>query len=206
MHLHCPVSVLGAGWVLIALLAASSGRSTPVPLPSAVSVRAVQCERLRDRGGWFELAVELVVARSAGPMAPVDRVRVRTSLAYEAGSGNEKTWRFFESWAETVSLAPGTATLRFYLPPEIVTRDRVQSDALLYAIEIEVGGAPQSVSAAATSRTLRPPGARERFLERTRLEAVTTTGVFVPQHLSPFAFDADRPSPSVNRTGEMGPR
>ncbi len=192
-------------------LAASSGAVPalqPALAPDAaeVSVREVRVAQLRPGAPWLEVDVRLAVAPGRSGARHADRVRVVLRLAYETASvAGERAWRGFQAEAEAVSLAVGSASVRFYLPPEVVERDRVRAENLHHWVELVQEGATQPTSQAAVSTLLRTDEARARFVGRLGDEFARNSGILVPQHLSPFAGDPGRPAPTFVR-GQLGGR
>jgi hypothetical protein len=86
--------------------------------------------------------------------------------------------------------------VRFYLPPEVVERDRVRAENLHHWVELVQDGAPQPISNAAASASLRADEARARFVGRLGEEFARNAGILVAQYLSPFAQDPAKPAPT----------
>ena len=153
---------------------------------------------------WLEMSVE-VAAKPGGRSISgefVDKVRVTLNLGLESGEGAAKKWAFYRSSAEAVSLEGGAkAIFRFYLPPEVLKRDRVSLGEAnkLYVVELEAAGKPVQTSRAGVSAKITSEDARRVFLSRVVAEGSRNEGVLVPQYLSPFAHDAQRRAPSVVR-------
>jgi hypothetical protein len=197
-----------ASWMVGALalpcvLLPASERNAAPPAAPEVAVRVVRSELLRQAGGWLEIDVQIVVKTRSASVRFAERVRVTLSLACEPAGPSGTDLRFFRATTEAVALPAGTSHLRFYLPPEVVERDRVRTDRLHSLVELEMEGQSLPAVAAAMSTALHPPGQLARFKVRVAAEAPANDGILVPQVLSPFAFDPRRPAPTVvRRAGE----
>jgi hypothetical protein len=204
--------------VLLPLLALTSapltvsGQSTPPP-PAAsaeggdhVEITGVKFAAARSPLGdtWLETEVE-VTARPGGRAVMgefVDNVRVILNLGFEIGDGGSKKWAFYRANVEAVTLEGGVKSVfRFYLPPEVVKRDRLPSgdSGKHYVIEFEVGGRPIPPMKGSASAKFASEELRRVLLGKVAAEGTRNEGVLVPQHLSPFALDSQRRSPSIVR-------
>lgn len=160
-------------------------------------MREVRVAQLRPGAPWLEVDVRLAVVPGRSGARHADRVRVVLRLAYEtAAIGSPRLWRGFQAEAEAVSLGVGSASVRFYLPPEVVERDRVRVENLHHWVELVQDGEPRPTSNAAVSASLRTDEARARFVGRLGEEFARNAGILVAQHLSPFAQDPARPAPT----------
>lgn len=169
-----------------------------------VNVTRVSFEPARspvDAQVWYEAEIVLAIRPAAAAKTRyVDRVRVTLSLGCVPGSGTERAPVFYRATAEWVAAEEGNATMRFYLPPEVVQRDGLRGDAKYYGVEIEAGGKVQALGRdAISSQTLTSAEALTAFQQRVARDAPANDGVLVPQFLTPFAYDARRPSPSFLR-------
>jgi hypothetical protein len=200
-----------------ALLFLTLVSAAPLPLtaqtPSAAAAEAgaqvavsspVKFSGARFGGdNWLEAEVE-VEARPGGRAASgqfVDKVRVTLSLGMEAADDKgAKRLVFHRSSAEAITLEGGTkAFFRFYIPPEIVRRDKLRPDVKFYVVEIEAGGQPQPPAKASASNDFTSMESIRNFLAKVSAEAGQNEGVMIPQYLSPFALDSQRRAPSFVR-------
>jgi len=177
------------------------------PAENVLEVGDVKFGTVRASSGdtWMEVLVE-VSARPGGKAAAgdfLDQVRVTLNLATEFGEGAVKKMNLYRASVEAVALEGGAKSVfRFYLPPEVVKRDRLTSGEAgkYFLIEFEVGGKPvASVVKGSFTAKFADPGMRRQFMSRITSDASRNDGVLVPQHLSPFATDAQRRAPSVIR-------
>lgn len=153
-----------------------------------VEVDRVDFERVPGPGGsWYAAVVRVVVTPAGQGDAFVDRVRVALNLGFELGSLGAKRFEFYRSTATAVSARRGRASFRFYLPPEIVERDRLRGDARYYLIELAADGEPMPLNRRHVSPGLPTPEALAAFRARVAAEAASNDGVLVAQPDSPFA-------------------
>jgi hypothetical protein len=170
------------------------------PEGAAVEVRSVKFTTLRAPGTnetWLEATVEVTVTATpgAGPAGRfADRVKVTLNLSL-----NPEGTGFFRTSAEAVSLEAGRSAFRFYLPPEVVRREQVNTDPYAYAVEVAVRGRAEAVSPDAVSSNVRSAEALRSFKDRVAQAAPLNDGVLVPQYLSPFAGNAGSDTPSFVR-------
>jgi len=183
----------------------AAGSAWPAAVPAAaqppaaeVAVSAVRIAVLREAGGWCEAEIELAVKPPPGAGRFVNRVRVSLGLAVEP-AGPPGRFDFYRAEMEAVALAEGRASLRFYLPPEIVERDRLEREKVHYAVEIAADSRPQPPSRAARSARLDTPVAAASFASRLAAEAPRNDGILLPQYLTPWAHDPRRPAPTPVR-------
>lgn len=183
---------------------------TAQPAPPAqgeaaqVEVAAVKFGAARFNGeNWFEAEVEVNVKPGGRAISGqfVDRVRATLNLALEAlDDKGAKRLTFYRSSVEAISLEGGAKSVfRFYLPPEIVRRDKLRPDVKYYVVELEVGGQPQPPARGSASTDFTSPDSIRNFLSKASSESGQNEGVLTPQHLSPFALDSQRRAPSVFR-------
>lgn len=194
-HFFSAPLLLGLVWLAVPVPAA--------PFLGEVEVAQVRFERLRS--AWYEADVEVDV-RSApeNPTRFVDRVRVRLNLGFRVTPGGER-FAFYQAESTAVTVEQGKAHFRFYLPPEVVKRDRLSGPADFWAVQLTVGGEAMPVSRRQVSPSLPNPTVLENFLARVANEAATNAGVLVPQFLSPFAeADFGRGTPSFIRPEAAG--
>lgn len=180
----------------------------PAP-PAAESVAQVDVAAVKfnaARGGgdsWLETEIDLNVKPGGRSVSGqfVDRVRVTLSLGVEAtDEKGAKRLVFYRSSMETIALEGGAkSTVRFYLPPEVVRRDKLRADAKYYVVELEVNGQPQPPAKASVANDFTNIEMVKNFLTKVGAESGANEGVLIPQHLSPFAFDSQRRAPSVYR-------
>jgi hypothetical protein len=146
---------------------------------------------------WNETEIEINVkpAATKGDSRFINRVRITLTIAAD---GSDNTLAYYRANAEAVALMEGRSRVRFYLPPEIVRRDTLRAEPKLWAVDIVAAGQPMTPSRAAAS--MATPAARADFLKKAATSAAANDGILVPQYLTPFAFDTDRPSPAFVRS------
>lgn len=174
--------------------------------PSAASVPQVAVVGVKfgwarlDGDSWLESEVELEV-RPGGKAVTgefVDHVRTTLSLACEATNAKgEVRTVFYRAACEAITLEGGKTQIRFYLPPEVVRRDKLRADLKFYVVDIDVGGETQPAARGAIAPELKTGERVQNFRVKTGAEAAANEGVLLPQHLTPFAHDSQRRAPSV---------
>ena len=153
-------------------------------------------------GNWLEMDVQ-VMARplpdAPGPM--VSRVRVNVLLGFElpAPAGSERRLEHYRAAAECVALEPGRTSVRFYLPPELVKRDRLRAGPRFWGVELTVAGRPIAPATAAYAPALSTAEARRLFIAAASADAVRNDGILLPQYLTPFIYEYPRDTPSFVR-------
>lgn len=190
--------------VSLPLIAQPAPAAAPAEAVALAEVTAVNFGAARwGSDNWFEAEVD-VVAKPGGRAVSgqfVDKVRVTLSIGIEAvDDKGAKKINFYRSSAEAITLeGGGKSTFRFYIPPEVVGRDKLKANVKYYAVELEAGGKPQAPTRANASTDFQSADSVRVFLSRVAAESGPNDGVLVPQHLSPFAYDSQRRSPSVLR-------
>jgi len=155
-------------------------------------------------GNWLEADVQ-VLARPLpdAPGAMVPRVRVSVLVGFElpAAPGGERRIEHFRSEAECVALEAGRTSVRFYLPPEVVKRDRIRGTPRFWGVELAVAGRALAPSTSAYSATLSTADARRNFIAIGGPDAIRNDGILLPQYLTPFIYEYPRATPSFVRPG-----
>lgn len=165
-----------------------------------VELQQIRYETVRGPGGsWFVATIEVAVKPAATNSARfVDRVKVGLELGFECAGGAERRYEFYRAEATAVTLESGRATFRFYLPPEIVERDRLHGDASYHFVELVAAGRVMPTNRKHVSGALPTPEALARFRARVAAEAAANDGILLPQPLTPFATAAGGPpSPTL---------
>lgn len=186
------------------LQVSAQGAAPAAALAAQVEVTNVRFNAVRAAGDvWLEAEIELDVKPGGKAVSGeyVDRVRTTLNVAFEATDGRgQKRNTFYRASVEAIALEGGKAGIRFYLPPEIVKRDRLRADVKFYTVDLQVGGAPQPPSKAATAADFKGPDLVKKFLDAVGgAEASANEGLLMPQHLTPFANDPQRHSPTILR-------
>ncbi len=188
--------------VLALQVAAQSPDNAVGPL---VKVRDVTFASLQPAGGgnsWLETTVELQVRGVGGVDGKnpryVDRLKVALSLGTESRF-SEGGFRFFRSEAEAVTVKNGKVQFRFYLPSEIVDRDRMSGGASAYMVQIYLEGKLLPLAAENISSMLRNGKALQSFKDRVARDAIRNEGILVPQYESPFLLEYSGSTPSFVR-------
>lgn len=197
----------------LATVSATSIQVNAQPAPAAsetaaqVEVASVKFNGIRlGQDPWMEVEVE-VTAKPGGRAVSgefIDRVRVSLNLGIELGSeGGVKKRAFYRSSVEAIAIEGGSKSMfRFYLPPEVLKRDKISPNdtGKHYVVELEVGGKPQPQSRGGVSaNTIKSEESLRNFLGLVASEGGQNEGVLMPLHLTPFANDSQRRSPTVLR-------
>ena len=172
-----------------------------------VEVSLVRFAAVRAPNGASEpwLGTEVVLNVMPPPSAPgrvVSRVRVALWVGWELLEpvGGAARVEYYRAEAECVALDSGRADVRFYLPPELVKRDRLHGAPKFWTVELAVAGRALPPSRSASSAPLAAdPAARRAFLATAAAAAPVNDGLLQPQYLTPFALEYPRATPSFVR-------
>ena len=167
-----------------------------------VEVAVVRFDRVRP--DWYQVDVEVEVRTvPANPTRYVNRVGVGLQLGFKITGPNER-FEFYRAEATAVTVEQGRSHFRFYLPPEIVERDRISGAADFWAVDLRVGDRTIPRTSKQVSTSLPNPTALESFLAKTASEGAANDGVLVPQFQTPFAWgQGSTTSPSFLRVPEV---
>lgn len=182
----CGASIGGrvSAWLLGFLLFAQMASA----MVAVQSVRFSRDEAPGVTGPWYEAAIELRAGaftannRFAGP------IEVRLNLATRVGIESEARFEFYRSRVTLVGLeANQRAMVYFYLPPEIVRRDRIdRSEPFAWQVELVIDGQALPNLPASFSRSLADPPAAQSFVSRLGSEAARNDGLLQPIYETPF--------------------
>ena len=186
-------------WVLYAMVAIGCGQG----LQASVSVREIQFSKVDEfasKGDWLECSLLMEVRRDSSDRERknpdyIDGLVVTLMLGIELGrsSSSERQFEFYDAEANLVSLPEGRHIVRFYLPPEVVERDRIGQQVHSYLIRLSRG---ERVLGESVSRNLERASIRDRFLARIDSDATENQGILLAQPFTPFvvAYPDDTPS------------
>jgi len=180
-----------AALVLLFFVSASMGLAQT----ASVEVREVAFDRVRDRTGgeWWQAKVILRVDAQGGQRGRfANQVRVQFNLATQ-GPGQERELSFYRAAATAPVLEAGEHAFRFYLPPALVRRDRLQPNARFWTVNLSVAGARLPLMVEGVSRDFSSRPAVDNFERQVEEFAPSNDGVMLPQHLTPWALDAEAP-------------
>lgn len=196
-----PRSILPCLVLLFASLAGLPAQETAADADAGatgVAVSTVRFRQIRAEGQkdpWLEAEVELQARPSASARA-LDFVKIELMLGHEL-SGSDRKFAYFRSSVTAVSLLPGRAFVRFYLPWEVVKRDGIPSGGPdFWSVVLSVGDRELPTTRRASSTRLGSPEVVRSFRTRVSGQGSENDGVMIPQHDSPFALVnlADVPS------------
>ncbi len=172
---------------VLLIVNAALGQSDPVRVREVNFAR----EELTGRGGdWLEVEVALEGFGNPAPEARnprfADRVKVMLMLGY-ANRENPPAFTFFRSEATVVSIGEaGRVSVYFYLPPEVLDRDRLKREPYAYLVELEVDGRSIPLRRSNVSATLSDGARASTFRARAKVEAAPNEGVLLPIYQTPF--------------------
>ena len=209
-----PVGARGAQWrssllsllTLLVLLPGARAQRDPVWVTDVSFGR----ERLAATDeDWFEAAIEILGGRNTEPGARnprfVDHVRVVLSLSFRVAQTGPSGLSFYRSEVDIPTLKQGQKrTVFFYLPPEVVERDRLRDDPLAYLVALEIDGRALPLRRANVSTSLRDAARVQNFEVLLASQAQSTAGILRPLFQTPFygARDKLNESPSFVRKPE----
>jgi hypothetical protein len=168
-----------------------------------VEVNAVKFGAARNGSdSWMETEIALDVKPGGKSVAGqfVNDVRVTLNLGFEspeAPGGPPKL--YYRSSASFITLEGGRHVVRFYLPPEVVKRDRLRAPVKFYSVELEAGGTPQTPARGSVGSGLTSAASVQNFQSTVASESRASEGVLMPQHLTPFISDSQRTTPTAVR-------
>ncbi len=191
---------MGGGFVVFA-------QEQGAPTGAEVEVVRVQSGRVRGTDGTFWYQIEVGVrTRGHGSCRAkfANRVKMTLNLATEVG-GTPSDLEFYRSTTTAVALAPGPSVFRYYLPPEVVTRDRLQGAARFWAIDLSVDGRVAPTSRALIGDGFSTPAALQNFRLRVAQEAERNDGILLPEHLTFYpSADGAETTPTMMRPEGVG--
>lgn len=185
----------------------STGFLTAQEAGRQVEVNLVRFQSVRPPVGgdnWTEAEIRLNVLGPVDPAAVnpryVDKVRIVLNLSFEVtGATGETILRFYRSEVEMPTLERGSHTVRFYLPPEVVRRDRLRTRPQAFLAEVFVDGRQQDTSRQSMDPLLYTETVRQSFRLRISRDAPDNDGILLPIYLTPFANQYTRDTPSFIR-------
>lgn len=183
--------------------AQAPGAAEQQAMAAQVEVNAVKFGAARNGSDtWMEVEIALDIKPGGRPAAGqfVNDVRVTLNLGFEsqeAPGGPPKL--YYRSSASFITLESGRHTVRFYLPPEVVKRDRLRSPVKFYSVEVEAAGVPQTPARGNVGSGLTSAASVQNFQSTVASESRSNEGVLMPQHLTPFATDSQRSTPTAVR-------
>ncbi|MEN9840940.1 MAG: hypothetical protein RL376_740 [Verrucomicrobiota bacterium] len=182
----------------VSIFAPRVDAQTPVSPPAQVEVSQVKFAAARlGSDNWLESEIRLDV-KPGGKLVSgefVNRVKVILSIACDATDNKgKKSLTYYRSQLELISLEGGKpAYVRFYLPPEVVKRDNLRADVKYYMVELEAAGEPQKPIKTSASNDFTTAESLKNFLNKVSAESGVNEGILMPQYLTPFASDIQRP-------------
>ncbi len=142
-------------------------------------------------GDWLEFEIELREESGTGSSESPERfsshVEVSLKVSFREAQQGANDFSFYEASAKLVALESGKrARIYFYLPPEIVRRDRLSREPFAWLVSLSVGGQPQPNEPSQYSRSLADSTVARSFLSRVAAEGPANDGILLPIYLTPF--------------------
>lgn len=176
--------------IFLILLTAMVGHAQTGPnvlAMAAVEVADVSFQRVRDSAGetWWEATVEVRVSPRTGAVGKfAHRVQIAFNLAHQS-IADAADLQFYRASVTTAVLATGRATFRFYLPPAIVERDRLNGDARFWTVDLSIDGQAQPQNREQVAAGFSSAAAVANFRQQLSERAPANDGILLPWHLVP---------------------
>ena len=202
----------------VSALFAQAGKADPNAGKSAVNVRSVHFDPVKlggQQNPWIRTQVELhanfnpeakaAPEAEAGPKKPinknwVDKVKVTVTLIFKPiGTTTAEEFAYYRSSATVLTMEVNTdRSVYFYLPGDIVKRDRLKMQPDYYYVQVEVGGTEQPLFSE-NGRPVADMGnaLHKFFLDKKNFDLArpqadravgSTSGMLRPHYLVPAAF------------------
>lgn len=143
-------SLLVLGFQAGALNAETTVNNASTPTKPAVSVHDVKFlqTKLGNQINFSNrMQIEVAANNNPDPKAPnkkwVDKVKVTVTQIYKTDSKKFEDWNYYRASATILTLEVGASNSRsvlFYLPSDIVNRDRLGKEPDYYFVQLEVAG------------------------------------------------------------------
>lgn len=175
--------------ISLGLFAVSAGAEEDPVSVSRVQFRRDRLDGMRE--DWIEIEVEVAGGRNRSPNARdprfSGRVRAVLNLAYAAGSRDAKEFRYFQCDVTIPTIEQGEKRkLFFYLPPEVIKRDRLSREPEAFLIELFVDEKAVPTRREHVSSNLSDASRVSNFRSRVSLGAKENDGILVPIFETPF--------------------
>jgi len=175
---------------------------------ASVSVREVEFNRVNAQtssSDWLKCSIEVEVRRDPQDSTRrlpdyIDDLVVELVLGIESSISGQSSFEFFKVEAALVSLKEGKHFVRFYLPPEIVERDRIRNEVHSFLIRLKCSG---KVVEEQVSRRLERINVLDSFLKRVDLDSPRNDGILLPQFKTPFSVAYPNDTPSFRDSGDL---
>lgn len=195
--------------LLLLAIATPSGTALARQGVATVEVAGVRFGVVPDSAGavWWCGEVELRIEAGLGGDRARFAERVRVELQWGAEvAGAEEGFEFYRAAAVAAAVEAGTAVYRFYLPPAVVRRDRIESAPRFWSAVVSAAGIQLPDSRRSVGPGLSSPESLENFRRRLGARAPANDGVLLPWYLTPFALPAraDAPVP-IRLEASAGP-
>ncbi|MCH6257037.1 hypothetical protein MLD52_10795 [Puniceicoccaceae bacterium K14] len=162
-----------------------------IVVAESIEVRELEYSLIKYESSdeWYELSIELEAFRDSQDEERrdpsfIDNIRVEVFVATEIrATGRKKPFEFYRSGVELVSIEQGRTFVRFYLPPEIVKRDRVRGEPHSFIVRVYRG---EELLNQSLSRSLNRESVLANFEKRLAENIAANDGILLPQKGTPF--------------------
>lgn len=181
------LSILLRGCVAVSLFVAASLCSASASL---IHANRLVFERVGTEG-WWRTRVELSATGSASNDNAnlradprfLDNVRCTLFLSFQ---GSRDSFVFFQSTVEIITLEQGKLyVLDFFLPREVVVRDRLSSQPFAYLLRFEEGGREIPFESSWASGNLQSASARQALVRHCGHAVAQQGGILMPSYHVP---------------------
>ena len=159
---------------------------------SVIQLNRVSLDKI-GRNEWLRTRIQ--ISASANPSQEVknsrfiDDVKVKLYLSF----GDRKNgFSFYSSDVDIVTLEQGERYwVDFYIPGQIVKRDRLSTIPFAYLVEFEVGAHPLPHDSSFASSNMSNEAARIAFSQKAMESKITNDGILIPSFLAPHYLVID---------------
>ena len=156
---------------------------------ATVDVAEVRFSSVRDATGqaWWqgEVALQVEAGANGGRARFADRVRVELQWGVEAPLA-PGGFLFYRAAAESAALEAGRSVYRFYLPPAIIRRERIEAAPRFWTARVSVAGVDLPDSRRSVGAGFSSAEAVANFRRQLAVRAPAQDGVLLPWYLTPF--------------------
>ncbi len=156
---------------------------------ASIQVSEVRFNPRRDEAGqtWWGAEVDLTVQADGGGRGRFsDRLGVTLQWGVESPQ-TEGGFLFLRATAISATVEAGRVVYRFYLPPAVAQRERIESPPRFWAVRVVHGKTVLPDTRASVGPGLSGPEALANFRRQVAARAPAQDGVLLPWYHSPFA-------------------
>jgi hypothetical protein len=197
-----------AVYLVLAVLGSGRAQEESRDSNTNVEIARVQSGTIRANGGdtWYQVEVTVrVKGAGSGRSRYASGVGINLSLATEVKEA-EGGLEFYRAAVTAVALESGQHTVRFFIPPEVVSRDRLQTALRYWVIDLTAAERELPINRSQVGDGFSSPAALENFRQRLAVRSKQNEGVLLPQHLTPFRDTAGvDTTPTMTRAEAVQP-